>query len=157
MEDKETAQHFSPGSHAADSRAHKADCVHLDYLLSPHFCVGCRDQHYTFHLPYATLQLWSKGKAACTVFVFGSCVSLQDIGYFYFTPVVAAILGEIMGHWLHDTIARVMTQRSKEKKLEPEFRLMAMVFSTPFMLAGLVLLGFALEDAYHYMIAALGW
>ena len=34
---------------------------------------------------------------------------------------------------------------------------MAMIISTPFMLAGLVLLGFALEDAYHYMIAALGW
>ena len=72
-----------------------------------------------------------------------------------------------------------MTQRSKEKKLEPEYRLMAMIskqalgyntdmrhllmlypmnlVSTPFMLAGLILLGFALEDVYHYMIAALGW
>ena len=50
-----------------------------------------------------------------------------------------------------------MTHRSKDKKLEPEYRLMAISISTPFMLAGLVLLGFALEDAYHYMIAALGW
>lgn len=49
---------------------------------------------------------------------------LLQIGYFYFTPVVAATLGEIAGHWLHDAIARFMTNRSKEKKLEPEYRLM---------------------------------
>lgn len=80
-----------------------------------------------------------------------------QIGYFYFTPVVSALLGEIAGHWLHDTIARVLTKRSKEGKLEPEFRLMAIAVSTPFMLTGLVVLGFALENAWHYMIAAVGW
>lgn len=76
---------------------------------------------------------------------------LEQIGYFYFTPVVAAILGEIIGHWLHDIIAKIMTQRSKEKKLEPEYRLMAIAVSTPFMLTGLVVLGFALENAWHYV------
>lgn len=82
---------------------------------------------------------------------------LRDIGYFYFTPIVAALLGEFAGHWLHDAIATALTHRSKDKKLEPEYRLMAIAISTPFMLSGLVLLGFALEDGYHYMIAALGW
>jgi hypothetical protein len=82
---------------------------------------------------------------------------LLQIGYFYFTPIVAAILGEIAGHWLHDAIAKILTNRSKEKKLEPEFRLMAISISTPFMLTGLIVLGFALEEAWHYMIAALGW
>ena len=82
---------------------------------------------------------------------------LLQIGYFYFTPIVAAILGELAGHWLHDSIARIMIYRSKEKKLEPEFRLMAIAISTPFMLTGLVVLGFALEEGWHYMIAALGW
>ena len=57
---------------------------------------------------------------------------LKDIGYFYFTPIVAAVLGEIAGHWLHDFLARTLTRRSKEKKLEPEYRLMAMAISTPF-------------------------
>lgn len=51
----------------------------------------------------------------------------------------------------------MLTYRSKEKKLEPEFRLMAIAISTPFMLTGLVVLGFALEEGWHYMIAALGW
>ncbi|KAK5164902.1 uncharacterized protein LTR77_009566 [Saxophila tyrrhenica] len=82
---------------------------------------------------------------------------LNQIGYFYFTPIVAATLGEIAGHWLHDAIANALTRRSKEKKLEPEYRLMAIAISTPFILTGLVVLGFALENGWHYMIAAVGW
>lgn len=42
-------------------------------------------------------------------------------------------------------------------RLEPEARLTVIWFSTPFMLAGLVLLGFALQQAYHYMICSLAW
>jgi hypothetical protein len=42
-------------------------------------------------------------------------------------------------------------------RLESESRLAVIWLSTPFMLAGLVLLGFALERGYHYMIASLGW
>jgi len=75
----------------------------------------------------------------------------RSIGFFYFTPVVAALLGEIIGHWLHDAIANALTHRSKEKKLEPEYRLMAIWISTPFMIAGLIILGFALERGWHYM------
>lgn len=82
---------------------------------------------------------------------------LLQIGYFYFTPVLAAVLDEIAGHWLHDAIAKILTHKSKEKKLEPEFRLMAIAISTAFMLTGLVVLGFALEEAWDYVIAALGW
>ncbi|EMC92470.1 hypothetical protein BAUCODRAFT_97493 [Baudoinia panamericana UAMH 10762] len=81
----------------------------------------------------------------------------RSIGFFYFTPVVAAILGELIGRWLHDAIAMALTHRSKEKKLEPEYRLMAISISTPFMLSGLIVLGFALEEGWHYMLAALGW
>lgn len=29
----------------------------------------------------------------------------KQIGFFYFTPIVGALLGEIVGHWLHDFIA----------------------------------------------------
>ena len=77
-------------------------------------------------------------------------------GFFYFTPIVAALLGEIIGHWLHDRVA-VIYQKRHQGRLEPEARLAVIWISTPFLIAGLVLLGFALEDAYHYMIAALGW
>ena len=41
--------------------------------------------------------------------------------------------------------------------LEPEARLKVMWVSTPFMVSGLILLGFCLEDGYHYMVTSLAW
>ncbi|CAI7581083.1 unnamed protein product [Penicillium pancosmium] len=80
----------------------------------------------------------------------------KAIGFFYFTPVVAAILGEVAGHWLHDAIAKTYTTRHGGR-FEPEARLYAIWFSMPFLVSGLILMGFALEREYHYMLAALGW
>ncbi|KMU89274.1 hypothetical protein CIHG_06945 [Coccidioides immitis H538.4] len=80
----------------------------------------------------------------------------KQIGFFYFTPVVGAILGEIAGHWLHDMIARVASKRN-HGRFEPEARYVATWVSTPFLISGTVLLGFALERGYHYMLASLGW
>jgi hypothetical protein len=76
--------------------------------------------------------------------------------FFYFTPVVAALLGELLGHYIHDMIAHFYI-RKHHGHFEPEVRLQAIFISTPFMLAGIVLLGFSLENGYHYMITALGW
>ena len=81
----------------------------------------------------------------------------KQIGFYYFTPVVAASLGEVVGHWLHDRLARVSVRRNPEHKLEPEYRLMAIAIAMPFVIAGLVVVGFALENAWHYMITAVGW
>ncbi|GES66485.1 putative MFS transporter [Aspergillus terreus] len=80
----------------------------------------------------------------------------KQIGFFYFTPVIAALLGELIGHWLHDFVANTAARRNKGR-FEPEFRLFAMYFALPFMIAGLILLGFALENGYHYMLTALAW
>jgi nitrate/nitrite transporter NarK len=79
-----------------------------------------------------------------------------QIGYFYFTPIVAALLGEIVGHWLHDQIANQYI-KAHAGHFEPEVRLRAIYVSTPFMIAGLVGLGFALEEAFHYMLTSLFW
>lgn len=80
----------------------------------------------------------------------------KQIGFFYFTPIVGALLGEMTGHWLHDFIAARYIH-THAGKFEPEVRLWAMWVSTPFMLAGLVGLGFALEEGYHYMVTSLFW
>lgn len=79
-----------------------------------------------------------------------------QIGYFYFTPIVAALLGELVGHWLHDVLAKNYIKRHNGH-FEPEVRLYATFFSTPFMITGLVVLGYCLEDKYHYMATAVAW
>ncbi len=78
------------------------------------------------------------------------------LGFFYFTPIVAAIIGEVVGHWLHDVIASFYMRRH-DGRFEPEARLAVTWISVPFMVAGLVLLGFSLERGYHFMIASLAW
>lgn len=81
---------------------------------------------------------------------------LTRLGYFYFTPIVAVVLGELTGQWLHDANADFWMRRNKGI-LEPEARLWVIWLSTPFMIAGLVLLGYSLENAYHFMVCAVGW
>lgn len=81
---------------------------------------------------------------------------LKQIGFFYFTPIVAALLGEVTGHWLHDVLARQYI-RSHHGRFEPEARLRAIFFAIPFMIAGLVLLGQSLENNWHYMAASVSW
>ncbi len=69
---------------------------------------------------------------------------------------MAAVLGETVGHWLHDLAASWYMKRHSGR-FEPEARLAVIWLSTPCLCAGLVILGFALENGYHYMISALGW
>ncbi|KAK2871772.1 hypothetical protein FQN49_002839, partial [Arthroderma sp. PD_2] len=80
----------------------------------------------------------------------------KQIGFFYFTPVVAAILGEVAGHWLHDRVANLAASRN-QGRFEPEARYIATWVASPFIFVGLILLGFALERGYHYMLSSLGW
>ncbi|KAH8666313.1 major facilitator superfamily domain-containing protein [Xylariales sp. PMI_506] len=80
----------------------------------------------------------------------------DQIGYFYFTPIVAVILGELTGHFLHDVIAKQYI-RSHNGHFEPEVRLRAIFISLPFMVVGLVLLGQSLGREWHYMAAAISW
>ncbi len=47
--------------------------------------------------------------------------------------------------------------RRNNGRLEPEARLWVIWFSTPFMIAGLILLGFSLQYGYHFMVLALAW
>lgn len=81
---------------------------------------------------------------------------LKQIGFFYFTPIVAALLGEVTGHWLHDVLARQYI-RAHGGRFEPEARLRAIFVAVPFMMAGLILLGQALENDWHYMAASVSW
>lgn len=79
-----------------------------------------------------------------------------QLGAFYTTPIVAAILGQIIGHFLHDALATHYL-RHHDGKFEPEARFRAIWISQPFMIAGLVILGFALQRDWHFMVTAVGW
>ena len=80
----------------------------------------------------------------------------QILGFFFFAPVVAAVLAEAIGHYLHDTLAALYI-RHHRGRLEPEARLSVIYFALPFLLVGLVVLGFALERKWHYMVTAVAW
>ncbi|KAL8679024.1 MAG: hypothetical protein Q9186_004652 [Xanthomendoza sp. 1 TL-2023] len=80
----------------------------------------------------------------------------KQIGYIYFAPITAAILGQLCGHYLHDYVAKQYTYRYKSE-FQPEARLLVIYIATPFMLAGLVLIGFSLQNGYHYMVTAVAW
>ncbi|CAI7580108.1 unnamed protein product [Penicillium pancosmium] len=80
----------------------------------------------------------------------------KQIGFMYFAPVVAAIIAYILGHWLHDALARFYVRRNYGV-FHPESRLIIVWLAMPFMLSGLVIVGFALQRHYHYMLVALGW
>lgn len=82
--------------------------------------------------------------------------SSLSLGYFFFSPFVGTLLAGLFGHWLHDLIANQYIKRHNGY-FDPEARLLGMWVATPFMVAGLVLVGFALEDHYHYMAVAAGW
>ncbi|KAI0177953.1 major facilitator superfamily domain-containing protein [Pestalotiopsis sp. NC0098] len=81
---------------------------------------------------------------------------LKAIGFFYFTPVVAVVLGEVAGHFLHDVLANQYI-RSHRGHFEPEARLRAIGIALPFLIVGLVVLGQALQNQWHYMVASVAW
>lgn len=81
---------------------------------------------------------------------------LKQIGFFYFTPVVAVILGEVTGHFLHDILAKQYI-RAHRGHFEPEARLRATGFALRLIVTGLVVPGHALENQWHYMVASIAW
>ncbi len=79
-----------------------------------------------------------------------------QIGYFYFTPVVAVVLGEVAGHWLHDALAKQYI-RSHHGRFEPEVRLRAIFISLPLMVVGLVLISQSHGNGWHFMATSVTW
>ncbi|KAL8673339.1 MAG: hypothetical protein Q9168_002218 [Polycauliona sp. 1 TL-2023] len=80
----------------------------------------------------------------------------KQIGFFYFSPIIGTLLAEGIGHYLHDSLARIYI-RGHRGRLEPEARLSVIYTALPFVLTGLVVLGFALERKWHYMVTAVSW
>ncbi|KDE07127.1 hypothetical protein MVLG_02532 [Microbotryum lychnidis-dioicae p1A1 Lamole] len=80
----------------------------------------------------------------------------KQIALFYFTPVVATILGEAAAHVINPRIQE-WTLKRNHGVWKPENRLIVNLMAYPFCLLGLVLIGFAFEHHYHYMLISLAW
>ena len=122
----------------------------ISVLLKPVVAVAC--------LFYAATFAWAVGiNTTLAMFVtplygFGP----KQVGFFYFTPVVAVVLGESVGHWLHDALAKQYI-RSHKGHFEPEVRLRAVLLAMPLVIAGLVLIGQCFENEWHFMVTAVCW
>ncbi|MCJ1456322.1 hypothetical protein MMC28_006683 [Mycoblastus sanguinarius] len=77
----------------------------------------------------------------------------KDIGLFYFAPIIATILGELAGHWIHDFAGEIY-RRYHAGRFEPEARLLPIYPATLIMILGIVLVGVGLQRVWHYMLIA---
>lgn len=76
-----------------------------------------------------------------------------NLGFFYFAPIIGALVGAILGHWLHDSIGNYYTRRHSGH-IEPEARLIIIWLATPTMAVSVLVLGFALQRVYHWIVIA---
>ncbi|KAK5120793.1 hypothetical protein LTR85_005859 [Meristemomyces frigidus] len=77
----------------------------------------------------------------------------EQLGLFYFSGIVGAIIGEAIGHWLFDIVGSFYAKRH-EGRIDPEARLVISYLASILMAVGLLILGFALQHTWHYMIVA---
>ncbi|KAI9717812.1 MAG: hypothetical protein M1812_004541 [Candelaria pacifica] len=80
----------------------------------------------------------------------------RGIGFLYFTPFVAVIIGEFFGHFFNDFLAHNYIKRHSGL-FKPEVRLYMNYLASLFMIPGLVLLGFALGKHWHWGVIVVGW
>ncbi|PVH76624.1 MFS general substrate transporter [Cadophora sp. DSE1049] len=114
-------------------------------------------------LGYFLTFMWSIGINITTSILFATPQAFggygfgpTSVGFLYFTPIVAVIIGEVFGHFFNDYLAHRYIHKHKGV-FEPEVRLTMIYLSTLFMVPGLILLGFALAYHMHYGVIVVGW
>ncbi|KAF2721797.1 MFS general substrate transporter [Polychaeton citri CBS 116435] len=75
-----------------------------------------------------------------------------NLGLFYFAPIVGSILGELVGHFLHDAVGSFYARR--RGRIDAEVRLILCYLASVLMGVGVLVLGFALQHRWHYMAVA---
>ncbi|KAL8791613.1 MAG: hypothetical protein Q9195_005818 [Heterodermia aff. obscurata] len=78
---------------------------------------------------------------------------IEAIAYDFFTPQPIKVA---IGHFLYDSLAQLYLHR-RQGCLEPEACLPVIHSALSSLKTGLVVLGFALEHKWHYMITAVAW
>jgi hypothetical protein len=80
----------------------------------------------------------------------------KGLGYLYFTPIVAVLIGEVFGHFFNDYLARRYI-KSHHGVFEPEARLWMIYISIGFMAPALILVGEALKWHLNVTAVMFGW
>lgn len=80
----------------------------------------------------------------------------KAIGFLYFTPMVAIVLGESFGHFFNDFLAHRYIRRHRGL-FEPEARLWTNYIAAIFMIPGLILVGEGLHKHLHWVALVFGW
>jgi hypothetical protein len=82
--------------------------------------------------------------------------SQNAVGYLFFAPIIAVILGEAFGNYFNDFILYLYV-RNHDGMFVPEARLSPIYLSTVFMVPGLIIIGHALEHHLHWAAIVMGW
>ncbi|KAJ7913533.1 MFS general substrate transporter [Mycena leptocephala] len=87
---------------------------------------------------------------------FGFQLTPYAIAGLYATPIVAVILGELIGRYANDWIMNISVRRNGGV-FEAESRLWACYFAVPLYICGFVVLGAALQNHLHPAALIMGW
>jgi hypothetical protein len=80
----------------------------------------------------------------------------RSLGFIYFKPVAAVIIGEAFGHIFDDFLfARYI--HTHGGIFQPEARLPSNYIAAVFMIPGIILVGQALAKHLHYVAIVMGW
>lgn len=84
--------------------------------------------------------------------------SYRNLAAIYTAPVVGAILGLVIGHFMFDLVAKLWAKRHGGR-IDPENRLIVLWLVLPFKLIGYNLIGVTLHNAqtWSYWVLAVGW
>ena len=86
----------------------------------------------------------------------GYGLTLWAVGYLTFAPILGVFIGEILGHWGNEWIAKRYVERHGGL-FKPEARLAAIYPATVLMVSGVALVGQALGHRLHWAAIAFGW
>ncbi|GAA6063018.1 hypothetical protein JCM10212_001797 [Sporobolomyces blumeae] len=86
----------------------------------------------------------------------GYAFELRTISVLYVTPLVALTIGEIFGHWANDKVASSYIRRHNGV-FAPECRLYVFFGAAVLMIAGLNIVGSALEHTLSVAAIIIGW
>jgi len=82
--------------------------------------------------------------------------SQHSVGYLFFAPIIATLLGEAFGHFFNDFVAARYTRKHKGL-FAPEARLLPIYLTAFLMVPGLVLIGQALHRHLIWVALVFGW